>query len=198
VFSIFVFHLLQGGIISRRNHIGGFSVVILLVLIVLTAFVFRPTDIEGSLRPAVSVRTLAGTPLRLSSPFYRRHILLLFTPSCPHCRQELEHMRELYSTLSRGELFAISLSDAASTVRLADSLRLPFPVLMDDSMSVRNAFDVERVPQMLFVDDRDIIVRVVRGSRSFRQDSLMLRWFDGLGAPAGSVVGSDGDGDQGP
>lgn len=157
----------------------------LLALITLTAFLLSPRQLEGAYRPSLALRSLDGSSVVLPSPYSRKHILLLFTPSCPHCRQVLTHFRSLCSLLTTGDVFAVSLGDQAPTVQLVDSLALPFPVLLDDGGSVRDAFDVTRVPVVLYVDDGGRIVRALKGARTFERDSLVIEWFNRLGASAG-------------
>jgi len=146
--------------------------------------------LEGSFRPALELLTLSGRPTRLPSPFLNRHILLFFTPMCPHCRIVMDHYSRLASSFPFIPVFGISLGSASATDSLARSMRISFPVLVDRNGSVQIHFGLERVPVIMFVDDDDTIRLVLVGSRSFQEDSLLFARFCRSDAPGAADVGS--------
>lgn len=143
----------------------------------------------GTVRPELSLRTLSGTTTRLPAPFFSRHIIILFTPSCSHCKKELDHFSTLVRTDPGIPCFGISLGDPMDTDSLVASLGVMFPIFLDENETIRQMWQVDQVPVTLFVDEQDLIRLALVGSRSFQEDSLLYARFSRAGAPGTPVVG---------
>ncbi len=178
------------GILKNRVALPGITLFILSVLI-LGAYYAASTSsrLVGSRRPELRVRTLSGVATRIPVPFLQRHLILLFTPSCPHCIVELSNIARLGRRGGNLSRLAVSFGTPAATDSLVRRLNIPFPVFLDSDGSTRRAFDVSRVPVLVYVDERDIVRRVLVGSRAFQEDSLIFARFGRTDAPGTSDVG---------
>lgn len=165
--------------------------------LLLGAYVVSETSssLIGARRTALEISTLNGIPSRLPVPFLQRHILVLFTPACPHCRTTLAHYSRLFRLSPSVLCFGISLGSASETDSLIHSVSVPFPVFLDRNRSVRTFFRVRTVPVVVFIDEEDMIGLTLAGSRSFLEDSLLFARFCRSGAPgapeAGGLEGTD-------
>lgn len=185
------------GVVSKRRllvagatllFIGGIGVAILFA-------VFNRFTVEGSVRPALALRALDGTAVRLAAPYTRRHLLLFFLVSCSHCQTELEHVRQLRDAIRSCDLFAISLSHEEATRSFVRERNFPFSVWSMRPEDALVQLGVRRVPTMMFVDEMDHVDRVRTGARSFAEDSVLLvRYCRGgtLGFSAVDSLGEDG------
>ncbi len=145
--------------------------------------------LRGTIRPELALTSLRGTPTHLPSPFFSKHIILVFSPTCPHCRTELGHFTLLSEIMPEVPVFGISLHSPELTDSMAASVGAGFPVFIDRDGSVRSQFSVSRVPMVLFVGEDDVIRLSLTGARSFQEDSLLMARFVRAGAPGASDAG---------
>jgi len=146
-------------------------------------------SLVGTARPELDLLSLSGFPTKLPVPFLQRHILVLFTPMCPHCRVLLRHFAELYRATPVVSIFGISLGSRSATDSLVRAHDVPFPVLLDRNGFVQTVFRVGRVPVVLFVDEDDVIRLSLIGERPFREDSLLYARFGRQSVPGNPGVG---------
>ena len=179
------------GMIKERLALPAIVLVLMSGLVCSTWFIagMHP-DLKGSVRPALKLLSLHGVPTMLPSPFFGRHVILLFTPSCPHCKRVLEQYSRLALLAPHVPVYGISLGDAALTDSLVRAKHFSFPVLLDREGSVQILFRVDRVPVVLYVDEEDVIRLVLMGSRRYQEDSILFSRFGRPGAPGAPDVGS--------
>jgi len=143
----------------------------------------------GTVRPALEVRSLSGIPTEIPVPFLQRHILILFSPTCPHCSTEIGHFAELVRSIPLVSCFGISFGSRSATDSLVRAHDVPFPVLLDRDGFVQTVFRINRVPVIVFVDEGDVIRLSLAGARSFQEDSLLYARFGRQSVPDDPGVG---------
>jgi peroxiredoxin len=118
-------------------------------------------DLSGTAAPDFALKSIAGPNLRLSE--YRGRVVLLgfWASWCGDCRaalRELEDVRTRYEGAGF-ELMTVSLDgDDRQARKVAESLDLGFPVLMDAGGTVGEMYEVDAMPYVAMID-RDGIVR---------------------------------------
>ena len=156
------------------------GVVTAMLLLGSTAVVLRSylhwelINIEGEVRPSLMVRTLAGTSVQLPVPYARRHILVLFLVTCPHCQRELEHLRRLAPDMGSCDIFTLSLSNATETQAWAHEARAGSRVLLMDPEEAFSQLGIRRVPALLLTNAEGRVEHELIGARDFAEDSVMM------------------------
>jgi len=125
----------------------------------------------GSTAPAFSLRTPAGTSVRLADLRGRPVLLEFFATWCPHCAAEAPHLRRLYAQTD-APFVAVNADseDAASVFAFHVWFGLPFPALVDTGTHtvswpasgpagpVSSAYRVSSFPTFYVLDRRGRIV----------------------------------------
>ncbi|MHB0857721.1 MAG: TlpA family protein disulfide reductase [Anaerolineae bacterium] len=114
------------------------------------AYPFTLVDLDGN---TVSLSDLQG-----------KVVMLNFWASwCPPCQQEIPHMVRVYDELEDDDFVIVAVNlqeDADSVGRFVTQQAMRFPVLLDPTGSVANAYFVRAIPTSLFLD-RDGVIQVV-------------------------------------
>jgi thiol-disulfide isomerase/thioredoxin len=120
---------------------------------------------QGSVAPAFTLETLAGSPASLSD--YSGHpVLINFWASwCKPCRGEMPAIVAAYQAHKETgfEVLAINLTDQERMKDIrtfAAEFQLPFPVLLDGKGRVRKLYAMVGVPTSVFIGS-DGVVRLV-------------------------------------
>jgi peroxiredoxin len=108
--------------------------------------------------PDFSLPALDGHVVSLAAERGKRKVVVSFWASwCGPCRMELPVLRSFYERTHKSdsdfEVLAISLDvDRDSAERMANELKLPFPVLLDSSQTIARAYGVWGIPMLFIVD----------------------------------------------
>ena len=120
---------------------------------------------QGSVAPAFTLETLAGSPASLSD--YSGHpVLINFWASwCKPCRGEMPAIVAAYQAHKETgfEVLAINLTDQErmkDVRKFAAEFQLPFPVLLDEKGRVRKLYAMVGVPTSVFIGS-DGVIRLV-------------------------------------
>jgi peroxiredoxin len=120
---------------------------------------------QGSVAPAFTLPTLAGSPANLSD-YKGRPVLINFWASwCTPCRSEMPDIVAAYRAHQDTglEVLAINLTDQEGMKdvrKFAAEFQMPFPVLLDEKGRVRRLYALVGVPTSVFVGS-DGVVRLV-------------------------------------
>lgn len=103
---------------------------------------------EGDVLATLTIPSIAGDQLDTQSLTGTPSLLLFVTPTCAHCLTTIPHAIE--AARQRGaNVVAIFVSGGADRAqRVAEQLRLPGPVLLDDG-TLRKAYRIDAVPYTL-------------------------------------------------
>lgn len=115
-----------------------------------------------NIAPDFKLQDLGQKVFSLSSYRNKQPVFLFFwTTWCPFCRRGLRDLNDSYPELAQKgwEVLAIDTGEPAEKVkRFADSYSLKFNVLLDQDLTVANAYDVLGVPTYVLIDKGGLIV----------------------------------------
>ncbi len=167
------------------------------LLVVLMGDVGAPPVVRGAEAPGFALPLLAdpeaeGAPGTLSLESLRGRVVLVnfWATWCEPCESEMPAMERLHAALPRGEfeLLAVSIDESEEAVqRFQDEYRLSFPILLDPSSDVYDAYQTMGVPESLLVDRSGRIVERYVGPREWDAPEYQARIREviGVGAPSG-------------
>lgn len=113
--------------------------------------------------PDFEAKTMDGKTIRLSQ--YKNKVVLLFffSPTCPHCRNEVTYLRDdLYKKYQSQGLVVLGV--VSSTVdeknkKILDSFKITWPVIVDTGLKLRKQFSHNRsVPENFIIDKAGKVV----------------------------------------
>ncbi|HTE40401.1 MAG TPA: TlpA disulfide reductase family protein [Steroidobacteraceae bacterium] len=114
-----------------------------------------PEDIQGRQAPDFVLKTLEGGNLRLSE-FRGEVVLINFWASwCGGCRQAMPALNDIYEKYRHVGLVMLSVNldeEAHRAADMSESLKIKFPVLLDDRKIASQAFKVDNMPLTVLID----------------------------------------------
>jgi peroxiredoxin len=122
--------------------------------------------------PDFQLTTLDGSQVSLSDYRGKKLVVVSFWASwCGPCRLELPALRKFYERHHKDadyfEILAISIDeDSEDAQKFATKAKLPFPVLVDSSGKVANAYGANVIPMLFIVDKYG---KVIYGHTGFDQ-----------------------------
>jgi peroxiredoxin len=108
--------------------------------------------------PDFSASTLEGRTVALADFRGQKKVVVTFWASwCGPCRMEMPSLIEFYknnhSDSSDFEILAVSIdADPKEAADFATAMKLNFPVLLDSSKKIADAYGVEGIPTMFIID----------------------------------------------
>ncbi len=105
--------------------------------------------------PDFTLRDLQGRKWTLSDQRGRPVLMLFTTTWCPSCRQEVPHYKAIYERYRPLglEMVNIDIQETKEKVaRFADHNALPYPILLDETGEVAQAYGVVGVPFTALLD----------------------------------------------
>lgn len=105
--------------------------------------------------------------IRLSDYRGKGIMLNFWATYCKPCEAEMPYMEQLYPEYKdQGiEIIAVNLQEAELVVnRFVDRYDLTFPIPHDNRGSVRDLYQVGRIPSTYFIDPNGVIVEKVEGA----------------------------------
>jgi peroxiredoxin len=145
---------------------------------------------RGSVAPAFELPRLdGGAPLALQELRGRVVLVNFWATWCKPCEDEMPAMERLYQTHHAAgfELVAISVGESPETVRaFRERLGLTFPILLDSSRAVAEAYQTFRYPESYLLDRRGVVVERYVGPRPWDHEAYLARVERLLEADAGA------------
>jgi peroxiredoxin len=121
-------------------------------------------QLDGQEAPDFVLRTLDQSNLRLSE-FRGQVVLINFWASwCGACRQAMPAFNEIHEKYRRAGLVMLSINlddEAHRAMHMAQSLKIQYPVLLDERKVVSRLYQVETMPLTVLID-REGKVRFVQ------------------------------------
>ena len=142
--------------------------------------------------PDFSALTLEGRTVSLADFRGQKKVVVTFWASwCGPCRIEMPSLIQFYkrnhSEASDFEILAISIDeDPKAAASFATAMKLNFPVLLDSSKTVANAYGVEGIPTMFVIDKAG---KVIYGHAGF-DATMEFRLANELGIKPKTAEGS--------
>lgn len=145
--------------------VGGFLVVVAVVLFGATHLFGEGAVVAGSRAPDFHAVTLDATPRQVSLDQYRGEVVLLniWATYCVPCRVEMPSIENLQQTMAnRGlHIVAVSIDDPTKTQAIRNFVKhygLTFQVLHDPDGRIAKTYQTTGVPET-FVIGRDGVIR---------------------------------------
>src|SRR5512142_1285021 len=153
----------------------------LIVLIVGLAWIFVSADRSGTstsgeipapqpgfLAPDFKLKTPTGDAIKLSDLRGQAVLVNLWATWCPPCRAEMQSIEKMYQGY-KGQGFtvlAVNMTrqdDPSAVIPFANKLRLTFPILLDETGEVQQAYQLQSLPSSFFIRRDGVINEVVIG-----------------------------------
>ncbi len=115
------------------------------------------------LAPNFTLPSMSGANLRLSE--YRGEVVLVnfWASWCGPCRQEMPLLDKMYQRYKKAGFTLLGVNvekDSSKGQRIAEQLKLSFPILFDSKQQVVDSYKVASMPSTVLVD-RDGNIRYV-------------------------------------
>lgn len=120
----------------------------------------REKSIENK-APDFVLKDLKGGDVKLSD-YKNRPVLLVFSTTwCKYCRDEIPHLKSVYSSYGQRDLEIINIfvqEPTGKVAAFADKYGLPYRVVLDGDGHVAELFGVKGVPTLILIDREGRIV----------------------------------------
>lgn len=123
-------------------------------------------DIVGQPAPDFALRSMKGSPVRLSEHLGEVVVINFWATWCGPCRQEMPLLDQLYGKYQRAGLILLSVNideTAAPAIEMAQTLEVSYPVLFDSRKEVSRAYEVSAMPVTVLVDRAGVVRYVSEG-----------------------------------
>ncbi|AZU62068.1 peroxiredoxin family protein [Neobacillus mesonae] len=124
---------------------------------------------EGNKAPNFQLKTLEGKDVQLSDMKGKKLILNFWATWCPPCKAEMPHMQKFYQD-NKGknvEILAVNLTTAEKNPNGIDKFvkdyGLTFPVLLDSTGEIGDAYQAFTIPTSYIIDTNGIIYKKIVG-----------------------------------
>ncbi|MCK4741186.1 MAG: TlpA family protein disulfide reductase [Anaerolineales bacterium] len=127
-----------------------------------------PSPRVGFLAPDFTLESLSGDQISLSDMRGKVIVLNLWASWCPPCRAEMPALQRVYQeNHERGlKVLAVNMTaqdNIAAVEDFVQEFNLTFPILLDTSGEVGNAYLMRALPTTFFIDHDGVIQRVIVG-----------------------------------
>ena len=127
-----------------------------------------PAPQQGFLAPEFELKTPAGDTLKLSDLRGQAVLINLWATWCPPCRAEMQTIQEVYDEykVQGFTVLAVNMTyqdDPLAVMPFVHKQGLSFPILLDETGEMADAYELRSLPSSFFVDRNGIISEVVIG-----------------------------------
>jgi peroxiredoxin len=127
-----------------------------------------PAPQQGFLAPDFELQTTTGETVRLSDLRGQAVLVTLWATWCPPCRAEMPAIEKVYNDYKDEGLVVLAVNmtyqDTPSNIApFLEEYDLTFPVLLDETGSVGNAYQLRSLPSSFFIGRDGIITEFVIG-----------------------------------
>lgn len=147
---------------AREGEVGGLEVGI-------TAPDFTATDLNGNI---VQLSDYLGQPVMLT----------FWTPDCSDCVLEMPYLQEIANDPTINiTLLSVSIGTSADTVdKFAKTLKLDFPILLDERGDIITQYEANYVPFTFFIDPNGTISKVASPDQvtSEQLKNELIEWLN--------------------
>ncbi|KYD09310.1 thiol-disulfide oxidoreductase ResA [Heyndrickxia sporothermodurans] len=146
--------------------------IILLVLIAAVAYTLYANltkDSRGEIKvgdnaPDFVLQDMSGAKHKLSDYRGKGVFLNFWGTWCEPCKEEMPYMVDLYKEFSKQgvEILAVNVGESNYLVnKFINNYELNFPVLIDKSRDVQNAYGIDPIPTSFFIDSSGKVKQIV-------------------------------------
>ncbi len=155
-------------------------ILFILILIIGAAWILLSADAAGHpasqgsapqvgfMAPDFTLNTLQGYPITLSGLRGQAVLINLWATWCPPCRAEMPVIESLYREYREAGLVVLGINvtyqdDPFAIPPFVEEYDLTFPILLDETGLVSNAYQLRSLPSSYFIGRDGIIAEVVIG-----------------------------------
>lgn len=122
----------------------------------------------GDMVPDFSLKDLDGKTWSPEELKGKPYLMAVFATWCPPCKEELQALEtQVWQPLKDQGIQVIAVNfgeeDEETVKRFASDERLTFPILIDESGSLRNDLGVQMIPQSVVVNPDGVILNLHTG-----------------------------------
>jgi len=123
---------------------------------------------QGFLAPDFNLLTTTGESVKLSDYRGQAVLINLWATWCPPCRAEMKSIDKIYKEYKDQGLVVLAVNmtyqdDASKVMPFVTEEGLTFPILLDESGDVGNAYQIRSLPSSFFIGRDGAIHEVVIG-----------------------------------
>src|SRR5512138_2579097 len=127
-----------------------------------------PAPQAGFLAPDFELKSLSGETVNLSDLRGQAVLVNLWATWCPPCREEMPTLEKMYNEYKEQGFVVLGINmtrqdDPQAVKPFVEKYRLTFPILLDESSTAGNAYQMKSLPSSFFIDRQGIITEVVIG-----------------------------------
>lgn len=127
-----------------------------------------PAPQQGFLAPDFELNTPAGEAIRLSDLRGQAVLVNLWATWCPPCRAEMQSMEKMYQEYKEEGFTVLAVNmtyqdDASAVLPFVHEQGLTFPILLDETGEMGNAYQLRSLPSSFFIRRDGTISEVVIG-----------------------------------
>jgi cytochrome c biogenesis protein CcmG, thiol:disulfide interchange protein DsbE len=127
-----------------------------------------PAPQQGFLAPDFELKTPTSESIRLSGLRGQAILVNLWATWCPPCREEMQTIEKVYQEYKdRGfTVLAVNMTnqdDPLAVMPFVNEQGLTFPILLDETGKVANAYQLRSLPSSYFITRDGVINEVVIG-----------------------------------
>ncbi len=127
----------------------------------------------GLAAPDFTLRTLAGSNLRLQEQRGQVVLVNFWATWCGPCRQEMPHLNRIADKYRGAGLVMLGVNidnDVQIAAEVASKLGVKFPVLLDTDKKVSRLYDLSSMPSTLVIDRSGRVRYLHKGYQSGYED----------------------------
>jgi len=127
-----------------------------------------PAPQQGFLGPDFELKTPTGETVRLIDLRGQAVLVNLWATWCPPCRAEMASIEEIYQEYKDKKFVVIAVNmtyqdDPLAILPFVNEQKLTFPILLDETGEMANAYQLRSLPSSYFIRPDGIINEVVIG-----------------------------------
>ena len=127
-----------------------------------------PAPQQGFLAPDFELKTLTGESVKLSDLRGQAVLVNLWATWCPPCRAEMQSIETVYNEYKDQGFVVLAVNmtyqDTQTDIMpFVDQEGLTFPILLDETGAMANAYQLQSLPSSYFIGRDGIIREVVIG-----------------------------------
>ena len=127
-----------------------------------------PAPHQGFLAPDFELKTITGETLKLSDLRGQAVLVNLWATWCPPCRAEMQSIDKVYNEYKDQGFIVLAVNmtyqdTQAAIVPFVEQEKLTFPILLDKTGAMANAYELRSLPSSYFIGRDGIINEVVIG-----------------------------------
>jgi peroxiredoxin len=127
-----------------------------------------PAPQQGFLAPDFELNTPAGASVRLSDLRGQAVLVNLWATWCPPCRAEMRSIEKVYQDYKDQDFIVLGVNmtyqdDPLAVMPFVNEQAITFPILLDETGAMGNAYQLRSLPSSYFIRRDGIINEVVVG-----------------------------------